>query len=98
MSIDLPVCLWMHVDGCPDNSVAVDAIDVFMESVVIGCCTRDEGLRASAAYEGSATSMDHPRRICCRSFSNAPSGKGLSPNTTGGCPTPTTVPSPKLAT
>lgn len=50
----------MHVDVCPDNSVAVDAIDLFMESVVNGCTTRDERLRASAAYEGERDEYGSP--------------------------------------
>lgn len=52
LTIEIPVRLWQRVDGCVDNSTAIDVVDGIMETVIAGSCVRDAGWRASAAYEG----------------------------------------------
>ncbi|UJP11579.1 hypothetical protein L2X99_08915 [Microbacterium sp. KUDC0406] len=41
--------LWQRLDGCADNSMAIDVVDANMETVIAGSCVRDAGWRASAA-------------------------------------------------
>lgn len=60
LAIDVPVGLWLHVDGCVDNSVAIDVVELIMDSVIIGSCVRDEGWRKSAAYQGERDAYGWP--------------------------------------
>lgn len=71
VAIQVPVRLWHRVDGCVDNSMAIDVVDGVMETVVAGSCVRDAGWRASAAYEGELDEYgwpprDHPLAITLR--------------------------------
>lgn len=52
LTIEIPVRLWHRIDGCVDNSMAIDVVDGVMETVIAGSCVRDAGWRASAAHEG----------------------------------------------
>ncbi|MEV4776576.1 hypothetical protein [Microbacterium sp. LWH12-1.2] len=65
LSIDVPVWLWQRVDGCVDNSMAVDVVESVLESVSIGSCVRDEGWRVAASFVGETDEhgwppQDHP--------------------------------------
>ncbi|MFE5671058.1 hypothetical protein ACFQ58_05545 [Agromyces sp. NPDC056523] len=60
VTIEMPVRLWQRVDGCVDNSMAVDVVDAVMESVVAGSCVQDAGWRASAAYSGERDQFGWP--------------------------------------
>lgn len=53
LTIEIPVGLWQRVDGCVDNSMAIDVVDGNIETVIAGSCVRDAGWRASAVYEGA---------------------------------------------
>lgn len=71
LTIEIPVRLWQRVDGCVDNSMAIDVVDGIMQTVIAGSCIRDAGWRASAAYEGEFDSYgwpprDHPLAITLR--------------------------------
>ena len=71
LTIEIPVRLWHSVDGCVDNSMALDVVDGIIETVMAGSCVRDAGWRASAAYEGERDSLgwppgDHPLAITLR--------------------------------
>lgn len=52
--------LWQRVDGCVDNSVAIDVVDLDMESVTAGSCVRDAGWRAAASYAGEPDPFGWP--------------------------------------
>jgi hypothetical protein len=60
LTVSIPVALWKRVDGCADNSAAVDVVDAIMESVIAGSCVRDAGWRASAAYSGQRDQYGWP--------------------------------------
>lgn len=62
LTIEIPVELWQRVDGCVDNSMAVDVVDGVMESVIAGSCVRDAGWRASAEYGDECDSLGWPPR------------------------------------
>lgn len=62
LTIEIPVRLWQRVDGCVDNSMAVDAVDGITETVIAGSCIRDAGWRASAASEAQRDSYGWPPR------------------------------------
>lgn len=67
----MPVRLWQRVDGCVDNSVAVDVVEATMESVEAGACVRDAGWRAAAAHPHLLNQFgwpppDHPLEITLR--------------------------------
>ncbi len=62
LTIEIPVRLWQRVDGCVDNSLAIDAVDGVIETVIAGSCVRDAGWRASAAHEGDRDSYGWPPR------------------------------------
>ncbi|MEU4016813.1 hypothetical protein AB0E56_16235 [Microbacterium sp. NPDC028030] len=62
LTIEIPVRLWHRVDGCVDNSMAVDVVEGLMESVIAASCIRDAGWRASAAYEGDRDAYGWPPR------------------------------------
>ncbi len=71
LTIEIPVGLWQRVDGCVDNSMAIDVVDGVMETVIAGSCVRDAGWRASAAHEGERDGYgwpprDHPLAITLR--------------------------------
>jgi hypothetical protein len=60
LTVSIPVGLWKRVDGCADNSMAMDVVDAIMESVIAGSCVRDAGWRASAAYLGERDQYGWP--------------------------------------
>lgn len=60
LTIEIPVSLWQRVDGCLDNSVAIDVVNLDMESVTAGSCVRDAGWRAAAAYSGKLDPLGWP--------------------------------------
>lgn len=60
LTVSIPVDLWKRVDGCADNSAAVDVVDAIMESVIAGSCVRDAGWRASAVYSGERDQYGWP--------------------------------------
>lgn len=60
LTVSIPVGLWKRVDGCADNSMAMDVVDAIMESVINGSCVRDAGWRASAAYSGERDQYGWP--------------------------------------
>ncbi len=62
LTIEIPVRLWQRVDGCVDNSMAIDAVDGVIETAIAGSCVRDAGWRASAAYEGDRDPYGWPPR------------------------------------
>ncbi|MFB6611801.1 hypothetical protein ACFCVO_15840 [Agromyces sp. NPDC056379] len=71
LTIEIPVQLWQRIDGCVDNSMAIDVVNGIMDTVIAGSCIRDEGWRASAAYEGERDlygwpSREHPLAITLR--------------------------------
>lgn len=71
LTIEIPVRLWQRVDGCVDNSMAIDMVDGIMGTVMNGACVREAGWRASAAYEGERDAYgwpprDHPLPITLR--------------------------------
>lgn len=71
LTIEIPVRLWLRVDGCVDNSTAIDVVDGVMKTVIAGSCVRDAGWRASAAYDGELDEFgwpprDHPLAITLR--------------------------------
>jgi hypothetical protein len=62
LTIEIPVRLWHRVDGCVDNSMAIDVVDGVMATVIAGSCVRDAGWRASAACEGEHDEYGWPPR------------------------------------
>lgn len=71
LTIEIPVRLWHRVDGCVDNSMAIDVVDGVMATVIAGSCVRDAGWRASASHEGERDEhgwppRDHPLAITLR--------------------------------
>ncbi|MFJ2368353.1 hypothetical protein [Microbacterium sp. NPDC087665] len=71
LTIEIPVRLWQRVDGCVDNSMAIDVVDAIMETVITGACVREAGWRASALYGGDRDAYgrppgDHPLPITLR--------------------------------
>lgn len=60
LTIEMPVRVWQRVDGCVDNSMAVDVVNAIMESVISGSCVRDAGWRASSAYAGDRDQYGWP--------------------------------------
>lgn len=60
LTISIPAGLWKRVDGCADNSMAVDVVDAITESVIVGSCVRDAGWRASSAYSGGRDQYGWP--------------------------------------
>ncbi|MFS0853912.1 hypothetical protein [Microbacterium sp. 179-I 3D4 NHS] len=71
LTIEIPVRWWQRVDGCVDNSIAIDVVDGVMETVIAGSCVRDAGWRAAAAYEGERDGYgwpppEHPLAITLR--------------------------------
>lgn len=71
VTIEIPVRLWQRVDGCADNSMAIDVMGGLMDTVIAGSCVRDAGWRASASHEGELDKSgwpprDHPLAITLR--------------------------------
>lgn len=64
LMVEIPVRLWQRVDGCVDNSMAIDVVDGLMGTVIAGSCVRDAGWRASAAHEGERDEYGWPPRDC----------------------------------
>ena len=62
LTIEVPVRLWHGVDGCVDNSMAIDVVDGVMDTVIAGSCVRDAGWRAAAAYKGERDALGWPPR------------------------------------
>ncbi|MFF2389141.1 hypothetical protein [Agromyces sp. NPDC058104] len=62
LTIEIIVRLWQRIDGCVDNSMAVDVVEGVMEAVIAGSCVRDAGWRASASYEGDCDGFGWPPR------------------------------------
>ncbi len=62
LTIEIPVGSWQRVDGCVDNSMALDVVDGVMQTVIAGSCVRDAGWRASASYEGERDTSGWPPR------------------------------------
>lgn len=71
VEISVTVELWQRVDGCVDNTMAIDVVEMNMESVINGSCVRDAGWRAAAAFTGVLDGWgwpphDHPLPIVLR--------------------------------
>ncbi|WP_062467529.1 hypothetical protein [Demequina maris] len=62
VTIEIPVRLWHRVDGCVDNSMAIDVVEGVVETTIAGSCVRDAGWRASAAHEGERDGYGWPPR------------------------------------
>ncbi|WP_336855454.1 hypothetical protein [Sinomonas albida] len=62
LTIEVPVWMWQRVDGCTDNSMAIDAVDAITETLLVGACVRDAGWRAAAAYQGEHDQFGWPPR------------------------------------
>ncbi|GGM35597.1 hypothetical protein [Microbacterium saperdae] len=60
LTIEIPVHLWWRVDGCVDNSMAIDAVEAVIETTMVGSCVRDAGWRASAAFDGERDQYGWP--------------------------------------
>lgn len=60
LTIEIPVRLWQGVDGCVDNSIAIDVVDGDVRTVIAGSCVRDAGWRASAECEGARDQYGWP--------------------------------------
>jgi hypothetical protein len=52
LTIAIPVALWHVIDGCVDNSMALDVVEGDVQTLTAGSRVRDAGWRASAAYDG----------------------------------------------
>ncbi len=52
LTIAIPVVLWHVLDGCVDNSMAVDVVEGDVQTLTAGSRVRDAGWRASAGYDG----------------------------------------------
>lgn len=85
VTIEIPVHLWWQVDGCVDNSMAIDAVEAVIATTMAGSCVRDAGWRASAAFDGERDQYgwpprNHPLPIVLR----ARIGSGPSHSSTAG--------------
>lgn len=63
LTADVPMPIWHQINGCTDNSMAVDIQsdegDV-IETVSIGSCVQDAGWRAAALHTGSKDESGWP--------------------------------------
>lgn len=62
MTVEIPVWLWQRIDGCVDNSMAVDLVNGGMEPGIAASCVRDARWRASAGYGDERASFGWPPR------------------------------------
>ncbi|WP_337003227.1 MULTISPECIES: hypothetical protein [unclassified Microbacterium] len=51
ITIDIPVRLWLLIDGCIDNSMAIDAVEGDVVTLMNGAVVREAGWRAAADSE-----------------------------------------------
>ena len=58
--VEVPVRLWWLVDGCVDNTMSVDAVDLVADSLLAGACVRDAGWRASSDFVGNRDQYGWP--------------------------------------
>lgn len=71
VTIEIPVHLWWQVDGCVDNSMAIDAVEAVIATAMAGSCVRNAGWRASAAFDGERDQygwppQNHPLAVVLR--------------------------------
>lgn len=62
VTIRIPVADWQRVDACVDNSMAIDAVDGLVETMMSGACVRDAGWRAAHLYPGERDAGGWPPR------------------------------------
>lgn len=55
VTIDIPVRLWLPADGCIDNSMAIDAVEGDVVTLMNGAVVREAGWRAAAASHTDAS-------------------------------------------